>query len=299
MRRRTYLTVAVSTIPLAGCSETATDPANGGNGDGGGGDESTSEQSEESNGSAESEPEPEPEPEFEVRSVNAPEEVELGEEWSYSMTVANTGDADGTYTGVVEIDSPAFQQPETSEFSSDITAGEEVTYESGTVTTEIITELTITLEGESTTVQFVSAKLDFGDTYEAPDDVTVTVKWVDLQGAYRYEGFNGEMRMVDASEGRQFAFVEVVVENDSGSVTLIPYGQDFAIRVDQRQYDPVVVNLEEGKYAGGEVGPGVVREGWIAYEIPEELGEEDLTVEWFEQTVRGDHGARWADRESA
>lgn len=299
MQRRKYLAIISGTLPLAGCSNVDDVPTiNEGSSDGGEGnadaetDESTPEVSEESNETEEAEPEPE----FEIRSIEVPEEVEIGEEWSYTVTVANTGNADGTYTGVLEIDSPDFNQPETRDISIDIPAGEEVTAESDTATIEIITEITIALENKSATVQSISARLYFGETYEAPTGINVEVEGISARGGYRYDGVSGETRSVSSSEGQQFAFVDVVVENVSGSVAVIPSSQGFAIRVGQRQYDATIIRKEEGKYQGGQVGPGVIREGWIAYDIPEELEREDLTIEWFETGLGGDHGARWANR---
>jgi hypothetical protein len=58
----------------------------------------------------------------------------------------------------------------------------------------------------------------------------------------------------------------------------------------------VYISREQGKYGGGEVGPGVVREARIAHEIPEDASADELTVKWFSESIDRDHGARRAGR---
>jgi hypothetical protein len=97
MRRREYLPlVAATALPLAGCSETdsTADPSADGS-DAGGDNETDSDGGDGTDSEAA----------FKIRSVDAPEQVARSDPIPVSVTIANTGEADGTYTGTARFDS--------------------------------------------------------------------------------------------------------------------------------------------------------------------------------------------------
>jgi hypothetical protein len=228
-----------------------------------------------------------------VTSIEAPEEVEVGQEYTITIELENTGNADGTFTGTLEASVPDSGTVNSRELEIDVPAGETVTRESEPVRASAITKVTLSVGGVSTAIQFITARLSFGDPFRAPTDVIATVDGVTLQSAYEYEDYRGETATESAPEGFQYAFVDVTAENASGSAEFIPFDQDFTVRVGSSQYDAAFINRERGMYEGGEVGPGVVRNGKIAYEIPEDVTKIEIVVEWFETAIRGDYGARW------
>jgi hypothetical protein len=285
MRRRTLLSLSAATLAgVAGCTSDADEPSA----------EPTPTPTPEPTPTPT--PTPAPEPEFVVRAIEAPAEVAVGETYQIGLTVANTGTADGTFEGTLTYDSPAFGT-ETSTIRMEIPAGETRTRTSDPTRAEIITELTMSIGDVSRTIQFVTARLEFGEPFAAPTDVTATALQVHLDDHYQYERFDGETTVEHAPDGQQYAFLDVQADNDSGGAAFLPFAQDFTLRHDSAQYDAAFINREQGQYEGGEVGPGVVRDGWIAYEIPATLDREELTVEWFGEAAGGEFGVRWAERE--
>jgi uncharacterized repeat protein (TIGR01451 family) len=229
-----------------------------------------------------------------LTSIEAPAEVEVGQEYTYTIKLENTGTADGTFTGTIEASVPDSGTVNSRELEIDVPAGETVTRESDPVTTSAITEVTLSIGAVSTAIQFVSARRTFGDSFRAPTEVIATVNGVTLQSEYEHQDFRGETATESAPEGQQYAFVDVTAENASGSSEYIPFDQDFTVRVGSSQYDAAFISRERGMYDGGQVGPGVVREGEIAYEIPEGVSQVEITVEWFETGFDGDYGVRWS-----
>jgi hypothetical protein len=282
-RRRIVIGTAGAACALAGCSDAD------GSGDSG------------ANGGSDSEPtatQPATEaaaPDISVLLIRAPDEVAVGQEFTISVELVNTGTADGTFTGTFTVTTANGETAESDEFEIDVPAGETITRESDPISVNRITELTYSIGSASTSIQFVSARLGFGESYRAPTDVIATVNDVALQPAYDYQNYQDETDTESAPEGLQYAFVDVTVENASGSTEFIPFDQDFSLRVGASQYDSVYISRERGMYDGGEVGPGVIREGEIAYEVPDDLSRSELTVEWFETAIGGDYGARWTD----
>lgn len=53
------------------------------------------------------------------------------------------------------------------------------------------------------------------------------------------------------------------------------------------------ISKEDGAYEGDEVSSGIEREGWIAYEVPAELGPSDLEVDYTSDDIDGEWSARW------
>lgn len=123
MRRREYVPlVAATALPLAGCSGTGVDGNPGDEGsDPSGGNETDSGNNE-----------TDAEPAYEIRSVNAPEQVASSDPVSVSVTIANTGEAGGTYTGTVRFDSEGegtVSLTTTRDIEIDVLAGETATWE--------------------------------------------------------------------------------------------------------------------------------------------------------------------------
>lgn len=304
MHRRQFLALTAAGA-LAGCGSDTDGSGAGGDGEDGSGDGS------------DGEPTPSPTPtstptatptatatptetaepaSFEVVNVDAPAEAEINAEWTFSLTVRNTGGQDGTFSTPVTVETSQTDPETVGVIELDVPAGEERTWESNAASYPYITEITYTLVEYDTTieVQMLTRTLSFGEEYRMPGDVVLTVSSIELQNSYTYEDFRGDQATEEASDGDQFAFVNLQAENDSGGSEFVPFSQDFTIRVDTQQYDEAYIRREEGKYEGGEVGPGVVREGWVAYEIPADLSVDDLTVEYFDDDFQNEWGVRWS-----
>lgn len=232
---------------------------------------------------------------FEVEVV-APEQVEIGEEFSINLKITNTGTDDGTFRTAVlaKTSESAFEELQTIEV--DVPAGETVTREGTSATFRYMTTITYKLAATETTwsINFVSANKRFGESITTPDNVTCVAKEVDLKSTYTYTNYNGEQAEEAAGDGKQWAFLTFRAENTAGKPEFIPLESDISLLAGNSQYDTKYIRKEEGRYEGGEVQAGIVREGWLAYEIPAELSKDDLKVAYSETFVQGDFAVYWS-----
>jgi len=284
MRRRALLTTLAPTLTIAtaGCQDTNPEP-----------DDPTATTASPSQTPTASPTDEPAQPDVRVERVNAPETIEINTEWTWTITFRNDGDAPGTPDTITIQDAdgntldkmtPSEPVPpqDTRQYTIDMNA------------IQYITSLTAAYgETDVVTVQTVSRALTWGDVYSSPQNITATVTTIEFKNEYTYESTYSGTETRAAGEGRQWAFVTVEVANESGSQEFIPLVTDFGLRSDDRQWDAQFIRKEDGKYEGGEVGPGVVRSGWICYNVPDTYSPADMTVEWFDSTVEGDYGVRW------
>ena len=244
------------------------------------------------------EPEPDPEAVLEVVEYDFPEEVEAGEEWSWSVTVENTGGADGTFESGVFFSEPDGQREHLGDISLDVPAGESAIYESDTAAFPYVTRIEFYFDepDESVVVSILTATLNFGEYFRNPDGIEMTVNEVDLRSSYTYEDWDGSDATEEASSGYQWAFVYFEATNDSGSSEWLPWEGDVNILVNGSQYDNEYIHKEEGRYEGGsEVADGVTREGWLAYEVPDDLSVSDLDIHHSDRDFFGDWEVIWRE----
>lgn len=312
MRRRNYL-AALGIAALAGCTgdpngddtgtddSDDTDPAD--NSDDSNGvdpaddsddsddsDPGTADDSDDTNGTAE------PEAVFELVEIDIPEEVSSSEEWGWSLTVENTGDAAGTFETAVLAGEAGENLEHIGDISLDIDAGETGTYDSEPSQFPYVTRVEYYFDefDASREVSVLTAVHSYGEVFRNPEGVEITVTDVDLRSAYTYEDWDGTTASEEASSGYQWAFVWVEVLNDSGSSEWIPWVSDFNILVNGSQYDYDFILKTEDEYEGGsEIADGVTRSGWIAYEIPEELSVDDLQIHHSDRDFFGEWEVRW------
>lgn len=74
------------------------------------------------------------------------------------------------------------------------------------------------------------------------------------------------------------AFVIITAENGADNVVFLPPGSDIDIL--HEHIDATFIQKEEGRYEGGEVEHSIGREGWTAYEIPEELDASNFVISY-------------------
>lgn len=244
-------------------------------------------------------PETDDEAVFDVVEYGFPEEVEAGEEWSWSLTVENVGDASGTYETEVYVGEVGEDREHIGDIALEIDPGETATYESETGSTSYVTrfEYYFAEPDESVEVSILTATLGYGGYFRNPDGIEMTVNEVDLRSAYTYEDWQDEQATEEAASGHQWAFVYFEATNDSGSSEWVPRASNINILVNGSQFDYEFIRKDEGEYDGGEVADGVAREGWIAYEIPDDLSVGDLDIHHSDGDFFGEWEVIW--RESA
>lgn len=237
--------------------------------------------------------------EFEVVTVDHPDEVELNKDLQFTITVKNTGDAAGTWTETLSAKIDDGKWDRIGEISLDVPAGTTATWTSGVVSLAYQTTVYYRLEEAATefSVQFVAATLSYGESFTSPESIAVTVEKVELQRYYEYEDYDGSVSNKRADDGKQWAFVHCHIQNTGTESAFAPLESDINIIADSRQYDrEMVVDTLVNKgepYDGGEIEAGIVRDGWIAYQIPASLSQGDFRVSWNDDNYEGSWTARW------
>lgn len=235
---------------------------------------------------------------FELVEYGFPDRVEIGESFTPSMTIQNTGGQAGDYeanlwASVADTD----EWRSWNEWTwSSVPPGEESTIEaSGPWGFEYLWELQIRL-GEfdrTASLDVVTKQLAFGGTYTTPAGVQLTVQNVGLTEQYTYTDYDGETRPQDAPPEKQWAFVDLQAENTADTVSALPTKYDMVLLADNRQYEFATITDKEGEYEGGDVQPGVVEEGWLGFEIPAEVSTDSVAFVYNAVLSDGQIAARW------
>jgi len=224
-------------------------------------------------------------------SFSAAPSAEVGRNVDWSLTVENTGDADGTFETSVDIRGPGGDET-SSTVSLDIAAGETVET-SSSFRPDYVGEYTVTVEGtgEEHTVTAETRTLGFGDEYVNPDGVTVTVDGTEefyevrLVSSYTYTDENGERRFERAAEGSEFAVVSVRSSKEGRRLVEMPRRDEFTMFVGGGAYSPVERLADDG-YEGGTTR-GRDREGVVVFEVDEDAGREDTFEVYWEREYDG------------
>lgn len=263
MRRREYLIASAALVPLAGC-------AAGDGEDPGDGDEDAEEG-----------------PAFEVVEYDFPDEVESGRPWSWSITVENVGNAAGTYDTAVFVARPVQTTDHVAEIRLDIPPGETETYEAEAVPWADLGEHEYEFLGEAETVDIsvVGATLAIGDSYRNSRGFVMTVDALHLVADPDERDVAGAEHVGPPDEGNQWAIVEIDVLHDANRYPdrddgrPVPRREAITVTSGDDQWDHDS-RIREGAYRAYDLDQGDRREGWIAYEIPDDLERGELAVRY-------------------
>lgn len=287
MQRREYLfaTVAAS-VPLAGCSGD----------DGGGSDEDDGGDPSSSTGTDENGEEGG----IVWEGWNVPNQVQSGETFDLGATISNQGSDSRTVEIAVYIRFNGQNELEVGDPQPLELEGNETREVGGDVTLQYVgtTRYRYEVTGLDTdptvSIEVVPAQLDVGGTYTNPDDVSLSVEAIDRSTEYNYQNNRGETGTEQAPTGQAYIWVTFQASNQSGQSQFVPRDSDIAVLHDGRQYDATHIRREQGKYEGGDLEPDVTREGWIVYQVPEEIAPEDVTVAHSGDDAYGEWQVRWS-----
>lgn len=291
MKRRSFAaTVGIGVIAsISGCSSESSESTGGSN------SESPDDTTQDSSGS-----EPGGDSSFEVTSYDLPETASLESTVEGTITVENVGDSSGGFTSPLYIRSPNSDWVEIGEYTAEnIEAGESVAVDVEITGLQYINRYEVALGQSERThiVQTVSANLDWGTEYSTPEEYRIRVDEPELQNSYAYENFQGETEQQTPEDRGQYAFVNVYSKNETGQTAYSPLSNEFALVSDSSQFDTTyLLNDPTNKgeqYDGGELQPGIEREGWIVYELPADLSVSDLTMAWSKTTFGGEVSVNW------
>ncbi len=294
MRRRRFLAASGTAFVggfLAGCSGSG--PKDNGNGDSsttkGGTANETSQTSEtaESNG-------------FALTSVNVPNEVVMGKEFTLEFTIKNNGTSARAFQSPIDVSTGSGTQQSGTLETGTIPPGKTKTW-SKKLSYPYVSTVTYNLAefGKSFSVNIVGKTLSIGETFSSPNSVAVTVQDITLTSHYRFVRGNGEVVDVEADDGRQWAFVTVKAKNEFRMRQSLPKRDSFHLLVGKREDKPTQIRKEEGKYklerfGRRDVASGESLTGWLAYDISADRSADELSVKWNGSDSNGSWWTRWS-----
>jgi hypothetical protein len=232
---------------------------------------------------------------FEVDSLTGPDSVGLNESYSLTLEVTNTGGQPGTFEPDMRVragngDWSAVTPPVEMEAGAGETVSKDIEFTAPPYLQSLTYELETT--GDQLTFNVVSKTLELGETYTNPDSIALSAGEIDFQPEYTYD--SGDYIYTEQpSDGRKFAFLEFSAENTGNNPRPAPLQVDVAMIIGDSQYEPIVYYGEREAYEGGDIQPGIVREGIILYEVPESASKEDVRVVWSESYYDGDASVYW------
>lgn len=307
LKRRRFITSAATAgaITVAGCSSDEGDPTGSTEGeespDENTNEEDESAEQEDSDEEEESAQESTSEAQFELVEWNLPSEIEINESTNLAVTVENVGDSAG------ELTAPIYERTPDSEWTrlgevefGTIQPGKEAEVEGDEFVYRYINRYEYRLSDfrQTTTVQTVSAQIDWGTEYTTPSGYIIRVDEPDLQSSYEYETYSGEVSPEEPESGGQWAFANAYVRNETGQTNYSPLASDIDLLYENSQADGDTILINEpinkgDPFDGGELQPGVERSGWIAYQVPRDVSVNDLTIAWSKTTFEGEVAVNW------
>jgi len=297
MRRRTYLSVVGASL-IAGCSSDGDGGETGGSGDGGADTETKSTVTDRADTDSGSRAQATEDATLELVEMDFPDEVALEEVYTPEITVRNTGDVAGTLEAPMysRIADTEWEQTGTWTFENVGPGAEQTEQGADGWHHNYLYEYGYSLGDFDTTVSVETTpfRTTVGETYPAPNGVEVTVTEIRLTARYQYEDYDGDTVAKEAPDGSQWALVTLRAENTGDGGADLPSTFDVNIIAGQSQYEEAYIDKDENQYDGGEVQPGIVREGWIAYELPDDIATGDVEVVWTGLPNGGEITAIWS-----
>ena len=308
MRRRRFLTASGATLAggaLAGC--TGSGPNSGGNGDssknkskGGSGNATESTSDGTDDGSADSGGITTANG-FQLVSAKVPKKVTMGKQFALKLTIKNVGDSSKAFESTVSVEGNAPGSQQMGHIQTDkIAPGKTTTWSTKLTYPYVATvDYHIAELKKTFSIDIVGETLSFGESFLSPNEIAVTVQDVTLTDHYRYKPDSGGSEDVEASDGSQWAFVTVKAENKFRMKQTLPMGNQFVLHTGGKKIKPTDhIAKEDGKYKVNKFGDRTVASGeslagWLAYELPADVSEQDITIEWHGSDDEGSWWTRW------
>lgn len=239
-------------------------------------------------------------PAFELEGVSAPDEVEIRDDPTLEYTVRNTGDAAGTFRGVVQEHDDEWTDWKT--VTADIDSGETETVSVESTNTDV-TALSYRLDpfDEERTIQFRPATRERNEWFTIPRGLELRVTESQVVDEVVQQDWGETTREPDS--GYQFVLVSVDVRRPSPETPAALDGSggddaDFSLEIDGNEfnqgsqyYDPYVEPVEGPSVDGVEVMVDSTVTAYTYFEVPETMSVDDAIVRWEEDA--GSAEAEW------
>ncbi|PCR89336.1 hypothetical protein CP557_01555 [Natrinema ejinorense] len=280
------------TVGLAGCSSDQTNAGNGngngnGNEDGNGNTDSSGGETEPSDDSDDTETS---ESEYAIEG-DVPEELRVGEEYRYSVTISNEGDGTGdgeARFGLEATDRGSGSTDSLFEETIELEPGESESSESGTGSFDEprTIEWRFWVEGPDNSDEDIHETVvelpdtEFGDTFQTPTNLELTAENPRLADRYEYENWSGETETKQAESGEQFAFIDLTVDNVGSETRESSNRLSFELIYDGALYEPLGVEYErEDRYGGlNDLPSGTGESGVLPFSVPDSADISDLEL---------------------
>jgi len=235
---------------------------------------------------------------FTVSDTSLPSTTQIGTDFNWSFTVENEGGEEGTYTTTVSRRKDEGAWREVAEVELDIAPGEQETYtETDSIDFVGAYDYRVDEANRRLSIDAEERELDFEKYYTNPDGIRVAVQSagvsrdIRVTKGYTYE--QGEDRAIErASDGSQFALVNMEARNPTREVIDLPRRDEFVISVGGDDYETVEY-LGQDAYQGGE--SRTQKRGVIAFEISDRHQRgSTFDVFWVRRYPRGRAAAVWS-----
>lgn len=234
---------------------------------------------------------------FSVESLSVPENPQLNETWQATATITNVGNTAGEFTSTLQFKvSGDYGWTDLADIRETLSAGETTTWTGKQRSLSYLDDYRFRLKETEAVVASSPrrATRTIPQEYLTPEGLYVSVTSLSLQKTYEYEGYSGETYTTAADNGMQWLFVYLRVENATDESVSAPFGSDFVSITGNSQYEALFINKEENEYNQDDLQPGIVREGWTVYEIPDTVSKSDLEIIHTDSDFEGDWGVVWS-----
>ncbi len=237
---------------------------------------------------------------FQLVSATVPDKVTMGRQFTLELTIKNRGNSPAAFQSPIQVEGGGGGIQQSGTIQTDaIESGETATW-STKLTYPYVGKVTYRVDAleKEFTVDFVGEQLSVGETFLSPTEMAVTIRDVVLTDRYRYVRDNGRRVDVDASNGRQWAFVTVHAKNRFRMGQPLPTVDSFRLLVGGQELTQASIAKENGQYKLERFGhrrvePGASKSGWLVYELSADRSMDDLAVEWNGSDETGSWWAQW------
>lgn len=225
--------------------------------------------------------------------INAPESIELGETAEFQIVAENTGGSTGTFEREAVLEGPNGPYDQDGKVNFTVDADSQRSFNL-TANPRSVGNATLSIAGDSAAVEIVPASVSKGSEYELPQGGSIQFQKIQLAEYYQYEGYDGE-KVVSPPAGKEFLIAFYDAENNGSEEIHVPGTDSFyAIgnserfpRASSEEYtsttftDPVIGE----EFVNGtsiSLDPGKRKNGWVLFEVDDDLSEEDISlqVDW-------------------